>query len=123
MSASVGARAMLTTATPRRKTATVTKITKSRNRRLWLSSMPDSQSLHVGICLSLARWGKACLSRQRLGPLRELSLRMMPRPGAREYLYARKNLIISEGFRRGAGVGTESEKRIVLRIDPNDESI
>src|SRR5204863_6610899 len=93
------------TATPRRKTARITRITKSRNRRLWLSSMPDSQSLQVGICLSLVRWGKVCLSRQRLGPLRELSPRMMPRPGAREYLYARKNLIISEGFRRGAGRG------------------
>src|SRR5439155_2411254 len=102
---SAGARATPTTATPRRKTATITRITKSRNRRLWLSSMPDSQSLQVGICLSLVRWGKVCLSRQRLGPLRELSPRMMPRPGAREYLYARKNLIISEGFRRGAGRG------------------
>src|SRR5438034_4530354 len=97
---------MLTTATPRRKTATITKITKSRKRRLWLSSMSNSPSLHVGICLSLARGGNAAsFSRRRCGPLRELSLRLMPRLGAREYLYARKNLIISEGFRRGAGRG------------------
>src|SRR2546426_12130680 len=46
------------------------------------------------------------------------------RPRSEEYLYGRTNLtVISRASGEGRAVGTESEKRIVLRIDPNDESI
>jgi hypothetical protein len=30
---------------------------------------------------------------------------------------------LRDGFVGGAGVGTEGEKRIIVRIDPNDETI
>ena len=46
------------------------------------------------------------------------------RPRSEEYLYARTNLTVISGVSgEGRVVGTESEKRIMLRIDPNDESI
>src|SRR2546430_17684915 len=46
------------------------------------------------------------------------------RPRSEEYLYARTNLTVISGVSgEGRGVGAESEKRIMLRIDPNDESI
>jgi|GEM_PF-783152 len=40
-----------------------------------------------------------------------------------DYLYARTNLTVSIASEEGRAVGTESEKRVVVRIDPNDESI
>jgi hypothetical protein len=40
-----------------------------------------------------------------------------------EYLYARRNLTVSSASEEGRAVGTENEKRVVVRIDPNDESI
>lgn len=40
-----------------------------------------------------------------------------------EYLYARTNLTVSSDSGDAWALGTESEKRIILRIDPNDESI
>jgi len=40
-----------------------------------------------------------------------------------EYLYGRTNLTVSSDSGVEWALGTESEKRIILRIDPNDESI
>jgi hypothetical protein len=40
-----------------------------------------------------------------------------------EYLYARTNLTDSADSGDAWALGTESEKRILMRIDPNDESI
>ena len=43
--------------------------------------------------------------------------------GPEEYLYTRTNLTVSTNSGEGRALGTESEKRIIMRIDPNDESI
>ncbi len=44
-------------------------------------------------------------------------------PEREEYLYGRTNLTVSTKSGDGRALGTETEKRIILRIDPNDESI
>ena len=45
------------------------------------------------------------------------------RPPRKEPLYTRTSVTVSKGPEVGWAVGTENEKRIILRIDPNDETI
>ncbi len=44
-------------------------------------------------------------------------------PGSEQYLYGRTSLTVTAERGGGRALGTESEKRIIMRIDPNDESI
>src|SRR2546430_10781938 len=43
--------------------------------------------------------------------------------GPEQYLYGRTSLTVTAECGGGRALGTESDKRIIMRIDPNDESI
>ena len=43
--------------------------------------------------------------------------------GVEQYLYGRTSLTVTAECGGGRALGTESDKRIIMRIDPNDESI
>src|SRR2546422_8944882 len=43
--------------------------------------------------------------------------------GPEQYLYGRMSLTVTAECGGGRALGTESDKRIIMRIDPNDEPI